>query len=418
MRRAGIGGLATLLVTALDGAAACTSTSPTDARPGAVRRPPDSISRLKPHARPGSWIVSVGDSYISGEGARWAGNTSGRPGPVDALGPHAYAAPGVTGTIAACDRARRSMVDVGPVPGSARLGAVRGRDLACSGATTRSRRSGGVFTPGLDFARAGRNGIGQALALERFARIHRVSTVVVSIGGNDFGFGAIVAACVTAFATGAPPCRHEPAVAGRIDRDARRSRTAEIAAALDRVRTAMGRDGYRAAGYRVVVLTYPATLPLGPDFRYPQSLLARGFSGGCPVYDADSTWATRTVLPAIAHAIRDAVSQSGMTDATVLDLTAAFRGHQLCERGVRQFQQTGLSSWRDHRASSELEWVNMTYAKGAPWRPQESLHPNYWGMVAERGCLRLALRTSAHDLRCVPRGTTLSDGDPAMRLVR
>src|SRR5258706_6824782 len=36
------------------------------------------------------WIVSVGDSAISGEAGRWAGNTNGSSDNVDALGSTAY----------------------------------------------------------------------------------------------------------------------------------------------------------------------------------------------------------------------------------------------------------------------------------------------------------------------------------------
>ena len=35
-------------------------------------------------------VVSVGDSAISGEAGRWAGNTNGSPSNVDALGSTAY----------------------------------------------------------------------------------------------------------------------------------------------------------------------------------------------------------------------------------------------------------------------------------------------------------------------------------------
>src|SRR3954452_13879027 len=36
------------------------------------------------------WVVSVGDSYISGEAGRWAGNSNASESYVDALGPTAY----------------------------------------------------------------------------------------------------------------------------------------------------------------------------------------------------------------------------------------------------------------------------------------------------------------------------------------
>ncbi|MHB1139174.1 MAG: hypothetical protein ACYC2O_09485 [Microthrixaceae bacterium] len=41
-------------------------------------------------AAAGDWVVSVGDSYISGEGGRWAGNKSGFNSAIDALGSSAY----------------------------------------------------------------------------------------------------------------------------------------------------------------------------------------------------------------------------------------------------------------------------------------------------------------------------------------
>ena len=39
---------------------------------------------------PQRWVVTLGDSYISGEGGRWAGNITGDPERVDALGGDAY----------------------------------------------------------------------------------------------------------------------------------------------------------------------------------------------------------------------------------------------------------------------------------------------------------------------------------------
>jgi hypothetical protein len=36
------------------------------------------------------WVVSVGDSYISGEAGRWAGNDNDSESAMDALGPTAY----------------------------------------------------------------------------------------------------------------------------------------------------------------------------------------------------------------------------------------------------------------------------------------------------------------------------------------
>jgi lysophospholipase L1-like esterase len=342
-------------------------------------------------AAPQRWVVALGDSYVSGEGARWAANTSGRPGPVDALGPHAYQPAGSAGSSGSsgCDRARISVVT--------RVSqGLRGANLACSGATTSSHWDGRSFTPGLDTYSDGKGHVGQLTALRRFATHHRVAAVVVSIGGNDFGFGSIVGRCTAAFLETVTnrrpsPCRTDPAVQASFA-PARVSRvTRHVGAALSGVRRAMRLAGSGPSTYAVVVEGYPSPLPQGPRIRYREDLLHRLVLGGCPLFDVDATWADRVVLPTINAALRRAVGLSGLPNVSWLDLGRAFEGHRLCETGSAQLQETGLGSWRSPGARARLEWVNMLYIKSQPWRGRESLHPNYWGVLAERRCLRSAL---------------------------
>src|SRR5450432_4656674 len=93
-----------------------------------------SLTALAPAARadgPGQgapWTASVGDSYISGEAGRWAGNTNGSSSNVDALGPTAYYdnATNTAEQISGCHRSKSAEVYLG--------GAVSGMNLACSGA--------------------------------------------------------------------------------------------------------------------------------------------------------------------------------------------------------------------------------------------------------------------------------------------
>src|SRR3954466_2726150 len=61
------------------------------------------------------WIVSVGDSAISGEAGRWAGNTNGSSNNVDALGAGAYYdnASHTAETISGCHRSRSAEVYIG-----------------------------------------------------------------------------------------------------------------------------------------------------------------------------------------------------------------------------------------------------------------------------------------------------------------
>src|SRR5438132_13125301 len=75
------------------------------------------------------WIVSVGDSYISGEAGRWAGNSNNGESYIDALGSTAYYDnPGHTAEV--INRCHRSAA------AEVYTGVVNGYNLACSGAKT------------------------------------------------------------------------------------------------------------------------------------------------------------------------------------------------------------------------------------------------------------------------------------------
>lgn len=342
----------------------------------------------QPAEPPTRWLVTLGDSYISGEGARWGGNTSGPARTVDVLGTDAYLNASGREDVPGCHRAELPM-DNG---GDHRL---LHKNLACSGATTGSRSNGGAFTPGVDFYTDADGHIGQLVALRRFSARHDVASVAVLIGGNDFGFGSIVGACVSAFlsaVTGSPSsCKDDDRLASALAAPVVERITERIAASLRGVGEAMRRAGYDAADYDVVVANYPSPLPEGPRMRYREDFLHRFVAGGCPVLDHDATWANRVVLDTINSSIARAVSLSGLPNVVTVDLSQAFRGHRLCEVGVSQLQETSLRSWTSAGAKDQVEWVNMLSGKPAPWQPRESLHPNYWGTLAVRGCIRAAV---------------------------
>src|SRR5689334_3131147 len=138
------------------------------------------------------WVVSLGDSAISGEAGRWAGNTNGSPNNIDALGPTAYFdnATNSAEQIHGCHRSKSAEVYIG--------GGVNGLNLACSGArtTTGAFSSGSDFKPGLDFYNDGAGHLGQALMLQQFASTHNVVAIPVLIGANNYHFADIVQACV------------------------------------------------------------------------------------------------------------------------------------------------------------------------------------------------------------------------------
>jgi hypothetical protein len=359
----------------------CGCTSPSDS--ASTHRSGAGGGTDRSDGAPVHWLVALGDSYISGEGARWAGNTSGPSRQVDALGADAYGSPDRPQSD--CDRAAMSVAALGG-------GSLRGKNLACSGATIATRTGLGSFVPGLDWYHDGRGRVSQLVALRRFASSHQVSDIVVSIGGNDFGFGSVLTACVSDFAstvaTRPVHCKDDPEVAGRFGPAAADAISRRLAAALIRVSRAMTQAGQSAGSYRIVVDTYPSPIAPGSRIRYPEALLQRLFLGGCPLFDADATWANTVVLPVINAAVRKAARSSHLSDVSVLDLGHLFDGHRLCETGSSQLQQTRprLRSWRSPGAMAQLEWVNELYTKSHPWRGVESFHPNYWGTLAELRC--------------------------------
>ena len=109
------------------------------------------------------YVASVGDSYISGEAGRWAGNSNEDPSWVDALGSTAYYdnASNTAEQISGCHRSKAAEVFIG--------GGVNGVNLACSGAKT-STSDGDSFKPGLDFYSSGTKQ-GQALARSEERRV-------------------------------------------------------------------------------------------------------------------------------------------------------------------------------------------------------------------------------------------------------
>ncbi len=340
---------------------------------------------LRPRER---WVVTVGDSFISGEGARWAGNTLGPASGVDAGGDSLYFDTSGRESQVGCHRVTLARGALGPRR--------RHVNLACSGASTVSTGTGAAFKPGLDFYDGGKGQIGQALALQQFAERHDVSDVVVSIGGNNFGFASVVMRCISAFVTtvGSRPsyCRDDPQVTRQFDAESAERVSRAISQALRRTASAMRLAGYRPDEYTLVVQNYPSPLPPGPLMRYAETLAERYTRGGCPVYDEDATWAHSSALPVINAAVSAGVDRIGLPNVVSLDVSTVLDGHRLCETGVAHVGQDGLRSWRQPGAFARLEWVNRLYLAVQPWRVEESWHPNYWGLAAIRNCVRHAIQ--------------------------
>ena len=363
------------------------------------------------------WVVSVGDSYISGEAGRWAGNSNQGESYIDALGPTAYYdnATNTAETINRCHRSHSAEIYLG--------GGVNGLNLACSGAQTATvpSDSNGYFKPGLDFYN-GSAGQGQALMLQNFASTHNVTLVTLSIGGNDFNFGGIVQDCVTDFLT-TPSwwptyCKNDSIVTNAMSSSNVATVKAHIATALQNVRQAMRNAGYADNSWTLMVQNYPSPIPSSTGFRYSQSGYTRQSTGGCGFWNADADYANATLLPTINNTLFGAITASGLTNVKTLNLASAFNGRRLCENTVGLLEEQGLTSWTQSGAVDKTEWINQirtVSTANSDYYIQESLHPNYWGQLALRDCLRQAYNAGTPKSgTCSIAGTGLVNGEPNM----
>ena len=369
---------------------------------------------------PGSgaaWVVSVGDSYISGEAGRWAGNSNASSSYSDALGATAYYdnASNTGESIERCHRSKAAEIIIG--------GGVNSVNFACSGAKTTTDASGTYFKPGLDFYTDSSGRKGQALMLQEFATTHNVSMIQLSIGGNDFNFAAIVQQCVQDFLL-SPSwwpdyCNDDSSVTANFTTANITAKTNAIIAAITNVKTAMANAGYTTAQYTIVTQTYPSPIPNGAGFRYGQSGYGRQNTGGCGFWNNDANWANGTALVKINNAVKSAAAASG-SNVKVMDLSAAFNGRRLCENTVGLLEEKGLTSWTAVGAVDVTEWIAQIRTVSTvfgPYYVQESLHPNYWGEKAIRNCVRQAYNNGTPRGGICTTGAGLNaNGEPNMTL--
>jgi hypothetical protein len=334
-------------------------------------------------------VAALGDSAISGEAGRWAGNTNDSSSKVDALGSTAYWDTASGEAIRGCHRSKAAEVMIG--------GGVVSANLACSGARTSTNAGGSDFKPGIDFYSDSSGRVGQARALQTFAASHNVKAVVLLIGANNYGFADIVQQCVTDWLT-SPSfwpnyCNDDSGIKSRFTAARVSTETSNVAGAMVNVRTAMRNAGYADTAWTLLVQTYSSPIPRGSGFRYPQSGFTRQTIGGCGVWNRDADWANDTVVATFNNTLRNAAAASGLVNYKILDMTSALVGRRLCENTVGLLEEVGVPSWTSAGAVDRTEWVSQIRTVTAifpPYQIQEDGHPSYWGQLALRNCLRQA----------------------------
>ena len=334
------------------------------------------------------WVVSLGDSIISGEAGRWAGNQTFSTNNIDALGTAAYADGPQGESIERCHRSKSAAIHIG---------SVQSMNFACSGAKTSTYvDSNGHFKPGIDFFNEG-DRIGQALMLEQFATDHMVKMVTLSIGANDFSYEAIVTQCVTDYMKPivlGTFCQNNPTIAGYLSAPAIEKVRADTQQAILNISTAMQNAGYRPDQWTLGIQLYPQLIAPAAEMRYPESGYDRQLIGGCGIRDEDITWMRDTWFAQMnrtfAQAAQDAQSSDASLQVVTLDATNAFGRHTLCNANVHRMQtEGGANDWKDAGAVDLREWVmEINILNPNNTFKQESFHPNYWGQLALRACWR------------------------------
>ena len=364
------------------------------------------------------WVVSLGDSAISGEAGRWAGNTNNSSNNIDAGGADAYFdnAANTGEQIPGCHRSESAAIAIGTV---------NSLNLACSGAKTYTSGGGSSdFKPGIDFSNS-TYGKGQALALQEFASTNNVKMVTVMIGANDYGFADILQTCFLNWYL-SPSwwpnyCYDDSGISSRFTASNIAAKTAAIRGAFLNVRQAMTNAGYTDSQYTIVADTYWSPIPNGSGNRYPQSGYTRQTVGGCGMWNKDADWANNTVVPAFNNSVRNAATQTGLTNIKVLDFQSSLNGRRLCENTVGLLEEKGVANWTSAGAVDKTEWVNQlrtTSTIFGAYQVQESVHANYWGQLAMRACMRLAYNGGApRSGNCVRSANGLNAyGEPNMAL--
>jgi hypothetical protein len=179
--------------------------------------------------------------------------------------------------------------------------------------------------------------------------------------------------------------------------------------------------GYADSAYKIIVQTYSSPIPSASGFRYSQSGYTRQSTGGCGIWNKDADWANATAVASINSAVRNGRAQTGLTNTVLLENQNALVGRRLCENTVGLLEEKGVATWQSTGAADKTEWVSqirtVTTIFG-PYQLQEGAHPNYWGQLALRSCLRQAYNGGAvRGGTCTIAGTGLNAlNEPRMNL--
>lgn len=338
-------------------------------------------------AGPGSGptaIVSLGDSFISGEAGRWNGNSLNLFGTRDGTDRAArctlgifcsYDAARVYGSTASngCHRSDVATIKSAAIVVSEKI------NLACSGAKSvniwRASQGGQSF----------KGEAPQADQLLTVAQQKNVKLVVLTILANDVSFSDHVINCTVNWILGLGTCNQ--AQQAQLNAELPAAMTG-LRKSIDEVRAVMTAAGYSPSQWKLVLAGYASPVPAAANVRYSGS--DRWWDGGCPFYDADFDWAKNVATPLIVDSMRQVAAEKGVQ---FLDVRDSLNGHETCHRN-----SSLVGSGGPNPVTHEwVRWVNTGCCQGDA---QESMHPNAFGQRAIGKCVALMFAKPTGNWTC------------------
>ena len=327
-------------------------------------------------------IVSLGDSFISGEAGRWQGNSLNITGTRDGTDRAAsclwifcsYDATRVYGSSYGngCHRSDVATIKSAGISVNERI------NLACSGAKTnniwRASQGGQSF----------KGEAPQADQLLAVAQQKNVKLVVLTISANDFGFADRVVNCAASWVLGLGACNQSEQAALQAALPGAQN---GLRKAIDEVRAVMAQAGYSPSQWKFVIAGYSSPVPAAANVRYSGD--DKWWTGGCPFYDADFNWAKNVATPFIVDSMRQVAAEKSVQ---FLDVRDALNGHEVCHKA-----SSLVSSSPNSITSEWVRWVNTGCCQGDA---QESVHPNAFGERALGKCVALMYAKAAGNWTC------------------
>ena len=353
--------------------------------------------------------VILGDSYASGEGGRWKGNSEAAIGSGNRSGTDTAAY--WTGNKWAYDPGGLAYDELSYQRGINRslhspityLKATGGLpaiyphvfNLAASGARTEHvlpYAAGGVpyhsYQPQIE-------------QMQQVADVYDIKLVVIGIGGNDMDFGGAVRQCMIAWAM----THHLSVARSCIDniRDTNIPKLLDVyfkvGRVIDETKALMAARGQ--SDYKILLLGVPSIIPEvnAPGWKYSEG--SRG-GRGCPIRDKDSTYVYHVLVRKLNATLRGVAHRKGVD---FLDTEFALHGHRLCEIDtVRSATGAGVpegeAEWMRRLDITVDSWADLDEVLGVIFNEdvwnypgdqgtiQESFHPNLYGQKALGYCLR------------------------------